>query len=925
MEGVAWNFGSFTLISERRLLMSQGLPVRLGGRALDILIALVEYAGQFVGRDELIARIWGGRVVEEINLRVQVAALRRVLGDDERGDPQFIVNLPAKGYCFVAPVTRARDLPTSTLAPRAGADLPASLATLVGRETTVLELGDDLRTGRFVTIAGPGGIGKSAVALKVAQAARSRYPHGVHCIELSGLVDSGVVAARIAEALNVAVGDALSVDWIVEALRDRQVLLILDGCEGAIDQLAMLAEAVLADVPSTHLLVTSREPLRIPGEQVRRLGPLTTPATDAVHTLESALSFTAVQLFSDRASAASGNFEPSAAGASLMVEMCRRLDGIPLAIELAAHRVEHLGLRGLLEQLDAGFDVLTDERRLDTPLQQSLRASFNWSFAGLTPDEQRILCRLSVFAGSFSLASGSDLACDADAGDAVAELIGELVTKSLVSVETDSNGLRYRLMHCTRAYARTRLRVQGDHASVAQRHAALTLALIESADADRTRLSSSAWLLRHAACLDEVRSALDWLSTRASEDGLLLRLLAASVQLWFQLSAVAEFCRRAEQALGRHAWPMDDPDLVRVKVALGHARLHVSGPDAASQAAFDHALALDEHLSMHRERLMALWGRWLGHGLAGRYVDGLLLAQEYEKLALSSTAGGGIAGDRMMLASLQDMGQHTQARARGERVLAGIVLMPRGGAASRPQLEHEAIARTNFARTLWIQGLPDRSLDMARAAVDIARESMHDLTLCVSLQGHCVVALWTGHRDEASAAALELVALAHRHHLDFWAAWGRFGGDAVRVADGDSIRPQWREPLCGIRQLELMATLDANRLEPEVVMRSESGLSPWCEPEVLRARACQALQLATERGRTQARALFERSLKLARTQGALSWELRVATSMASLSNETGERSSAIELLTVTLGKFTEGFATADVLRGQALLGALRTV
>lgn len=929
MEAIAWSFGNFTLLADRRLLMAEGLPVRLGGRALDILIALVEYAGQFVSRDELINRIWGGRVVEEINLRVQVAALRRALGDDERSDPQYILNVPAKGYCFVAPVTKASEATVAARTTDTNAALTAPLTKLVGRESTVAELLDELERCRAITIVGPGGMGKSAVALTVAAVAASRYGHGVRHVDLSGVTDARTATARIAAALGNSSTKTPAGEWSVGSTNERQFLLLLDGCEGVIDLIATLAEEILTKAPRVSVMATSREPLQIPGEQVCRLGPLAAPPLHTVASLEFALSFPSVQLLSDRACAASGNFDPAAGNVPLMSEICRRLDGIPLAIELAAHCVEHLGLAGILEQLDDGFDMLVDERRMDAPLQRSLRANFNWSFDTLTPQERRALCRLSAFAGQFSLDSGVRLASedgdgdDLDAGNTVAELIGQLATKSLISVEVGPSGIHYRLLGATRAYARLRLQALGDYSNVVRKHAELTVSLLKAADEDRANQSSQAWLARYASCLDDVRSALDWLSTQGNEDALQMRLLAASVQLWFQFSAVAEYSDRAKNVMEKLSGPVAELDLIRVKAALGHARLHVFGADAVSLAAFHHAIAKAGNAGDRRGHLMALWGLWLDHRLNGRYGDALALAEQYEELAASDVTGAGISIDRMFLVSLLNMGRHVDARMRGERALASLVLMPLAGAGTRPQLEHDAISKANLARVLWIQGLSDSALAMARDAVDIARKSMHALTSCACLHGLCIVATWAGDRDEARNAALALSDLATQHRLGLWAAWSRFHRDALAFSDGESMRPDWREPICGVHQLELMVTFSTDLLEPEIVLRTEEGESPWCESEVLRARGFHAARLETEHGRLQARALFGRALQLARVQGALSWELRAATSMIAVS-EPEDLPIAVDLLATTLGKFTEGFATTDLRRAEELLEKLRS-
>jgi hypothetical protein len=261
---------------------------------------------------------------------------------------------------------------------------------------------------------------------------------------------------------------------------------------------------------------------------------------------------------------------------------------------------------------------------------------------------------------------------------------------------------------------------------------------------------------------------------------------------------------------------------------------------------------------------------------------------------------------------------------RGERALASIFLMPVTGAGARPQLEQEAIARSHLARVLWLQGLPDSALAMAREAVDVARQSMHDITICFCLHGLCVIASWTDQRNEATDAAHALSDLATKHRLGLWAAWGRFHRNALAFANGRRMPPDWREPMCGVPQLELMATFSTDLLEPEIVLRAEEGNARWCEPEVLRARGCHAARLETEQGKDQALALFGRALLLARAQGALAWELRVVTSLAAISDQPEETWMAIDLLTKTLDRFTEGSVTPDVRNARDLLARLRS-
>lgn len=945
MDAIAWNFGKFTLLTDRRLLMAEGLPVRIGGRALDVLIALVELAGQFVSRDELIQKIWGTRVVEEINLRVQVATLRRMLGDDGRGVPRFILNVPTRGYCFVAPVTR---IGTSRVAPSEHtmvAGSPIGLATLVGRDATVWKLVDELRTCRLVTIVGPGGVGKSAVAIKVAGAVAHRHPDGVIHVDLGGLRDAHVARDRIEMALGGSADVAHVTESIASALRGRKALLLLDGCEGVVDLAALVAERIQSNAPEVQVLATSCEPLRIPGEQAHRLGPLDVPPLDAASP-DQALSFPSVRLFLDRMCTGNGDFDPSADDILRMATLCRRLDGMPLAIELAAHRAAHLGLADIQQQLADGFDVLVDERRMEAPHQESLRASFDWSFANLRQQERAVLCRLSVFAGGFSLASGALVASgpEAEGDDTVRELVGQLATKSLLSVGSGQGGVRYRLLDATRAYARERLQGLADASSTRLRHARWVIDLLGDDDAEPETPRSSFKPARSAWVLEEVRTAYDWLTQHLDGSALRMKLLAASVPHWFGLSAVAEYGERAAQALLGHPISAIDGDRIRVMIALGQARLHSTSPDAETLAASREAVSMAESQGLQDDSLAALWGAWLACSLSGCHSEALDIALKYEAivasmptvhvigvvtekhetLVVSAEAVAAIASDVMLLVGLMNQGRHAEARAHGERVAASSLLMPTNGARNGSLMDNEAVGRSSFARLLWIQGLPEKALAMAREAVEVARRAIDDLATCFCLHGLCVIALWCGDLEVADQAARALGDLARLHRLGYWNSWARFDDAAVAFVGGDPLRVDWREPNCGAPQLELMATLGIEHPDDETLVRADEGHAPWCEPEVLRVRGIQAALLETEQGRQKALALFERALQLARFQGALAWELRTVTSIASVSIQPGELTMAIDLLTRTLDRFTEGFSTRDVRQAASLLEELHS-
>ncbi len=356
------SFGPFRLHAAQRLIERKGTPLHLGGRALDILIALVEQASRVVSKNELMARVWPDATVDESSLRVHVAALRKALGDGEAG-ARYVTTLTGQGYCFVAPVSRSSEpaLPM-TANSKSGQvhNLPTRPTRMVGRDQTVQEISEQLKTERFVTIAGPGGIGKTTVAVSVGHELLAEFAGAAHFFDLGPLNDPVLVPGAVASTLGLLVQSADPIPGLIAFLRDKRMLLILDSCEHVIETAAALAERIFEGAPQAHILATSRESLRVEGEHVHRLSPLASPPDDAGLTAAQALDFPAVQLFVERAIAGGRRFELNDADAPVVGEICRRLDGMALAIELAAGRIDVYGVQETMALLNDRFKLLWD-------------------------------------------------------------------------------------------------------------------------------------------------------------------------------------------------------------------------------------------------------------------------------------------------------------------------------------------------------------------------------------------------------------------------------------------------------------------------------------------------------------------------------------------------------------------------------------
>ena len=434
-----FSFGSFRLLRDQRLLLDGETPVRLGARAFEILATLVERPGVVVTKDELFARVWPKQFVEEGNLKFHVATLRKALRDGQGA--RYISNVPGRGYCFVAPVESLGAKVPAVVAANPATELrrlPAALRHIVGRSDVIVLLATRLPEHRFITVVGPGGIGKTTVAVAVADALVAAFHDGVGFVDLAPLTDPSLIASAVAGALGLTVHAADATQGLVSLLRDKHVLIVLDNCEHLIEPIAALAEAIFRDAPKAHILATSREPLRADGERVHRLAPLATPPASLDLTAAQALAFPAVQLFVERAAASQDTFELSDEDAPSVAELCRGLDGIALAIEIAAGRVDTFGIAELASGLDNRLRLLIRGRRTSLSRHQTLGATLDWSYQLLSEAERAILRGLAIFAGAFTLHSAcAVLQRDDVTRTDVLESIANLVAKSLVSLSVE--------------------------------------------------------------------------------------------------------------------------------------------------------------------------------------------------------------------------------------------------------------------------------------------------------------------------------------------------------------------------------------------------------------------------------------------------------------------------------------------------------
>ncbi len=537
-----FRFGSCELHPARRQLLVHGRPVPLGARAIDLLHALVERRDRMVPKSELLDIVWPDVFVEEANLHVQVSGLRKVLG------PDVIATVPGRGYRFVAPLDNesASITPPQVLPAAHNKALPAHPLPLIGRDQELSELARYVSSHTLVTVTGAGGMGKTRLALAVASLHADQWRDGVAWVEAASVFDPTQLLAAVAQAARVTLAGAPSADKIAVALQSHSMLLVIDNCEHLLEGARTLVQALRREAPSVHILLTSQAALRIQGEQIFTLQPLALPrANDAPDER-----FGALQLFAERARAVDRRFVLDASNGPLVADICRQLDGLPLAIELAAARVNLLGVQGLRDRLSDRLQLLTTGSHDVPQRHQTLRAALEWSHSLLSPAEQAVLRRLGVFVGGFTLELAQQVAADDASGSldswAVLDALGTLVDRSLVSVDA-GEPVRYRLLETMRVFALEQLATAGETAALRARHARAVANLFATVDesrwGDNGKASASEVAQRLQPEIDNARAALDW-AVEAADWALAITLAGAAAPLYVQLGLIGELLPR---------------------------------------------------------------------------------------------------------------------------------------------------------------------------------------------------------------------------------------------------------------------------------------------------------------------------------------------------------------------------------------------
>ena len=591
-------FGPFVLDATEGRLTREGAAIGLPPRPLAVLAHLTRHAGRLVTKGALLDAVWGHRHVTESVLKVCVNTLRAAIGDDARS-PRWIETVARRGYRFIGQVAA---VPAAACVPpqraTAHGSLPAPGGPLIGREADVATLLELTTAQRLVTLTGSGGIGKTSLAVAVATLAAERFAQGAWLVRLDALADGEALVATVARTLRLAAAAGADAAALARALSPQSLLLVLDNCEHLLDAVAPLLRTLLAGAPRVHVLVTSQEPVRLEVEHVWRVEPLRCPAASD---LAQAERFSAVALLLQRVRQRLPGFELDAAGRVTASALCTSLDGLPLALELAAARVPLLGLDGVLARLHDSLQLLTQGARDAAPRQRTLRATLQWSHALLDTAEQDLLCRLGVFAGGFSLAAADALAADLGSPSRpVLDMLGSLLDKSLlVSLNAPPAGARQaaprlRMFGHIRAFALEGLAARGALQATRERHARWMGDVLRAAAATVHDTPTLEWTDALLPEVDNLRLALGHSLLHAPMQA--LALCADAMWLW-QRAGLRHEAQRWWNAVQPLLAGEAVPETLRAAMAQTRGVLFVYGLHGQPAEAM---VALQEAVQRHR-------------------------------------------------------------------------------------------------------------------------------------------------------------------------------------------------------------------------------------------------------------------------------------------------------------------------------------
>jgi predicted ATPase/DNA-binding winged helix-turn-helix (wHTH) protein len=932
-------FGPFELNIAERTLKKADEVIPLGARAFEILVALVDRPGEVVSKNALIARVWPDVTVEEGSLRVHLSALRKALGDGQFGF-KYIANVQGRGYSFVAPVVRQEAEHHKASPVALGSNLPIAPGALIGRDDVVLQILARLRTERLITIVGPGGIGKTSVALAVGHAALDDFLGAVIFVDLSVLRSKDQVVAAMASTMGLVLPPGDAEEALLEFLRSRRALLVLDSCEHLIEQIAEIADRLCQGAPDICLLATSRETLQTAGEHVFRLQALDCPPDQPGQTAEEILSYPAARLFMERVGAQGIDLPLGRNDVPLVAEICRRLDGIPLAIELAARAAAVFGAQETAIRLLSRLDLLKLGRRTASPRHQTLRATLDWSHDLLSEGERAVLRRLAIFVGNFTLEAALAVAEHQDAGRwDVGDAVGSLVEKSLIASRIDADEASYRLLDTTRFYALEKLFESGEHDAIATRHATYSAQLLESNSADFFEPGIPGGTQRVKDSLGDVRAALEWSFGPGGCDELALRLAAAAGPLFLAMALLTECRNWMERAIERMPVDCDPHHKMDVHASFALSLMFTEANSEGVRDAFNVALTFAQQREDAHQQLHLLTGFSMYFHHLGDVAGALDLALRGEAVARKTGNRNDAAVAHSLLGpAYHALGDQFRAQEHLEQALRDLPGM-RPSNASLYMFDPRSMSLMCLTRSHWLTGTLDRAVGYAEMTIEDAERSDHPIALFRAHALTMSLYFWIDDLRQVMRNLVKLEISSEKNSMGPYRAValgmrGRYLLRIGRIMEGvqhlrdalNRLEVQRFKFLMQDFAAELAICLakqdnraEALALVDEAIAGQGEGQMVIQLPELFLSKAlvfvhgdAPDLQSAEE--------YFRRSMAVAREQSALSYELRAGLELARIWFRAGEAQRARDLIAPIYSRFSEGFGTPDLVVARQMLG-----
>ncbi|MFK2853089.1 winged helix-turn-helix domain-containing protein [Dyella humi] len=929
------SFGPFRLSKLEERLECNGNPVHIGALAFQILTHLVEHSGEVVSKQALMDVAWPNLSVDERNLFFHIHILRKALGDD--GD-RYILSVPRKGYCFVGPITRHDDSQSNSRLtifpigpPRA---IPRSLP-LIGRALSIEEIVVLLSSHRVVSVTGPGGMGKTSVAITVSQQLESKFRDGACFVELGPVEDPSRVAEAFAIALGLPVKKAQPLGDILQFVQLKEMLILVDGCEHVIDESAALIQAIVSSSVGVRILSTSREALRIEGEWVFQLPPLTSAPIGKELSASAIASYPAIQLFIERAEMAT-NVTLSDRDIKLLVPISNKLDGLPLAIELAASQVSAIGLEKLVDALGEPAVLEWARKEIVPPGHQTLSAMLDWSCQRLSELEHCMLRHLSLFRGSFEFEAAIVMMQGTMDGSEAAIVLSQLAAKSLLHVDRTDVVVRYRLLDTTKAYARFKLMESGDYADACRKHARLyASALARFQDPNSDRLLQKAF----AGQIEDITAAISWGFQSDGDISLAVDLVVGSLPVWQSLHLLQDRKVYIEKALLHLDQVNVSVDVeLTLRCSLAFTIMLISGFTEEFTVAwwrvYDVAEAA-QRVDMQMVALLRLWSQQVLLSDAHKADD---FSNKFQRLAQTSEGA--------LWTGIADW-YRGYLRYQAGDFLGARTFLERAASESRQSsidiqrkvygYDCRVSAMSHLSNTILLLGDVGRATEVAKQAVELGLSEADDVSVCSALSVATHNLILIGSIEEAESLAREFLKQAEERALgNFYSLahaytgllklWKGDGGGLKQVDDSlvhmtNLGYPAWvraftAERLHVLIEGDLVRTIGVGTT---ALSTSEPNLWGWYLAEAIRLNG----RLAQISGDTlEAERLFLAALEVARSQSSPFWELRAANDLVQLWSYDKRIHGGRVLLEDICSKFSSDMPTKDLIRAKCLLRSL---